>query len=73
MKIKARCPHCEMTQLFKTNPNETVTEVTCHMDWCRKPFVPTKSNQGSNFTIKEDDLEDLKNASAREPSTQPLQ
>ncbi len=45
MKIKARCPKCEMWQLFKDKEIEpgTKSDVRCKMDWCRHVFDSSKA------------------------------
>ncbi len=66
MKLKARCPHCEIAQMFFYKQGEAPTEVICHMDWCKKTFVPSKSNERTMYGPKEDSPESLKNASAKD-------
>lgn len=67
MKLKARCPNCEIAQMFFYKPGEAPAQVQCHMEWCKQTFVPTKSNERNMYGPKEDNVEDLRNAKASAP------
>ncbi len=61
MKIKARCPHCEIWQMF--GPSNivpgTTADVQCKMDWCGKVFDSSKTPK-SPPPVHPQDLEKLK-------------
>lgn len=65
MKLKARCPHCEIAQMFFFKPGEEPAQLVCHMEWCKQTFVPTKNNDRTMYGPKEDNADDLRNAKAR--------